>query len=282
MTMAATWTLLRKAVGPEVRSSKSDVRTLQQLLSAAGYNTGGDSGTWNTKTTEALFAFRDVNSPGPYRIEVSPDSDELLMLARLAGIEIPLPGATGMNGIQRMHDWFVSKETKYNSGAESGLGNRAIYGIIGHTGSAIQRINQAWRTGPVEMDCTTYVNLMLGIFFVGNAHQAPYDANCADYGALSKVHCGRDRYGFKEISFGTESRPYVRTADEMSTVARDDTLYVLEVAKSNGFVVHMALLYNGDVMECTVKQPHSACIKRPIAEFMRGKSARIYMYEQST
>ncbi len=281
--MAATWNLLRKTVGPEVRSPKSDVKTLQQLLTAAGYDTGGDSGTWDTKTTEALFAFRDAHSPGPYRVEVSPDSDELLILARLAQIEIPLPGATGMNGIQRMHDWFVSQETKYNSGAESGLGNRAIYGIGGHTGSAIQRINQAWRTGPVEMDCTTYVNLMLGIFFLGNAHQEPYDANCADYGALSKIHCGRDRYGFKEISasFGNETRSYIKNADEMTAVAEDSTLYVLEVAKSNDSVVHMALLYNGDVMECTVKQPASACINRPIAEFMRNKSAKIFMYQQS-
>jgi hypothetical protein len=281
--MPATWNLLNKPVGPDLRNSKSNVRTLQQLLSAAGYDTGGDTGAWDDRTTRALLGFRDAHFPGPYRLEVSPDSDELLILVTLAQLEIPLPGATGMNGIQRMHDWFVERGTKYNQGAESGLGNRAIYGIRGHTGSAIQRINQAWRKGPVEMDCTTYVNLMLGIFFKGNAHQAPYDANCADYGGLSKVHCGRDRYGFKEISvtFGSEARSYVTTADEMTAVAKEDTLYVLEIAKSNNSVVHMALLYNGSAMECTINQPASACIKRSIADFMRGKRARIFMYEQT-
>lgn len=280
--MAATWNLLSKSVGPELRNAKSNVKTLQQLLTAAGFDTGGDGGTWDDKTTRALLGFREVHFPGPYRLEVLPDSDELLILTRLAQIEIPLPGATGMNGIQRMHDWFVEQGTKYNQGAESGLGNRAVYGIQNHTRSAIQRINRAWRKGPVEMDCTTYVNLMLGIFFKGNAHLDPYDSNCADYGALSKVHCGRDRYGFNEISatFGKETRSYVKTADEMTAVAKENMLYVLEVAKSNNSVVHMALLYNNNVMECTIKQPASACIKRPITEFMRGKSARIFMYEQ--
>ena len=282
--MAATWNLLSKPVGPELRDRKSNVKTLQQLLTAAGYDTGGDSGTWDDRTTRALLAFREVHFPGPYRLEVLPDSDELLILVRLAQIEIPLPGATGMNGIQRTHDWFVERETKYNEGAESGLGNRAIYGIQGHTGLAMQRINQAWRKGPVEMDCTTYVNLMLGIFFKGNAHRVPYDANCAEYGGLNKVHCGRDRYGFKEVSatFGKETRSYVKTEDEITAVAKENTLYVLEVARSDGYVIHMALLYNAEVMECTRKQPASACIKRSIAEFMRGKRARIFMYEQSS
>lgn len=279
--MAATWNLLSKPVGPELRNARSNVRTLQQLLTAAGFDTGGDSGAWDDKTTRALLAFRDAHFPGPYRLEVLPDSEELLILTRLAQIEIPLPGAAGINGIERMHDWFVGQGTEYNQGAESGLGNRAIYGIQGHTGSAVQRINRAWRKGPVEMDCTTYVNLMLGIFFKGNAHQNPYDANCADYGGLSKVHCGRDRYGFNAISttFGMEARSYVKTADEMTAVAKEDTLYVLEVARSNNYVVHMALLYNGNVMECTTKQPASACIMRPITDFMRGKS-RIFIYEQ--
>jgi len=281
--MAVTRTLLSKPVGPGLRNSP-DVKTLQQLLTAAGYDTGGDSGSWDDKTTRALLAFRDANY-SPYRLEVLPDSDELLILVRLAQIEIPLPGATGINGIQRMHQWFADSGTQYNENPnkpETSLGNRVIYGIQGHTGSAIQGINKAWRTGPIEMDCTTYVNLMLGIFFVGNAHQTPYDADCHLFGAKSDVHCGKDRYNFKEISaaFGKETRAYVRTADEMTAVAKENTLYVLEVARSDNFVVHMALLYNGTVMECTIKQPASACIARPVADFMRGKSARIFMYEQ--
>src|SRR6267143_6155163 len=181
--MAATWNLLSKPVGPDLRNRNSNVKTLQQLLTAAGYDTEGDSGTWDDKPTRALLGFREVHFPGPYRLEVLPDSDELLILVKLAQIEIPLPGATGMNGIQRMHDCFVESGTKYNENPKkpnTSLGNRAIYGIQGLTGSAIQLINGGWRTGPVEMDCTTYVNLMLGIFFVGNAHQAPYDANCAN------------------------------------------------------------------------------------------------------
>lgn len=283
--MAATWNLLSRAVGPDLRNHKGSVKTLQQLLTAAGYDAGGDDGAWGDRTTRALLAFRDEHFPGPYRVEVTPDSEELVILARLAQIEITLPQQTGMQGIQRMHDWFVERETKYQQGADKGGGNRAIYGIGGFPGSAIQRINQAWRKGPVEMDCTTYVNLMLGIFFRGNVHQPPYDASCADYGNKSKVHCGRDRYGFREVSasFGSETRGYVKSADEMAAVAKERTLYVLEVADAGNSVSHMALLYDGNVMECTTKQPKSGCISRTIAEFMRSKkkTARIFMYENA-
>ena len=290
--MAATWNLLSKAVGPGLQKPNSNnVKTLQQLLRAAGYDTGADSGTWDDRTTRALLQFRDVHFPGSYPLEVAPDSDDLLILVRLAQIEIALPGATGINGVQRMHDWFVKSGTKYNENPEklaTSLGNRAIYGMQGHTESAIQWINRAWRRGPVEMDCTTYVNLMLGIFCVGNAHQAPYDADCGMFGANSKVHCARDRYNFKEISatFGKETRAYVRTADEMTAVAKENTLYGLEVATSKNSVVHMALLYNGCVMECRpeVKEctPDSDCIKSPIVDFVRRMGGRIFMYEQST
>lgn len=280
--MAATWTLLSKPVGPGIRASKSNIRTVQQLLTAAGYDTGGAAGTWDQPTTRALLAFREEHLPGPYRLEIQPDSEELVLMARLAGVEIPLPGTAGMDGVRRMHDWFVARETKYNDGAESGLGNRAIYGIQGWSRSAIQRINQAWRRGPIQMDCTTYVNLMLGIFTRGDAHGPPYDATCADYGGLSEVHCARDRYAFNGVSakFGKEVRAYITTADEMAAVAKENTLYALEVANSSNSVDHMALLYSGEVMECTVKQTQSACIKRSVTDFMRGKRARIFMYEQ--
>lgn len=283
--MAATWKLVTRPIGPELRNHKGSVTTLQQLLTAAGFDTGGDSGAWDAKTTRALLAFREQHVPGPYRLEVHPDSEELVILARLAQIEIQLPQQTGMQGIQRMHDWFVERETKYQEGAESGGGNRAVYGIAGFPGFAIQRINRAWRKGPVLMDCTTYVNLMLGIFFRGNAHQPPYDASCADYGKKSPVHCGRDRYGFREVAatFGAETRGYVKSAEEMAATAKERTLYVLEVADSGNSVSHMALLYDGAVMECTTKQPKSACISRSIPDFMRTKKkgARIFMYENA-
>src|SRR5262245_42364130 len=147
--MAATWSLLSRTVGPGLRNRASDVRSLKQLLTAAGYDVGGDGGTWDEGTTRALLAFSGEQFSASFPLEVAPESDELPLLARLARIEIPLPRASGMDGIQRMHDWFVERATKYNDGAEKGLGNRAIFGIQGHGGSAIQRINQAWRAGPV-------------------------------------------------------------------------------------------------------------------------------------
>ncbi len=279
----AEWPLLNKNVGPNGHNWKSDVKTFQQLLSAAGYDTGGDSGIWNDATTRALIGFRGDHFPGPlppYPSEVAPDGDELMALVKLAQIEIPLPRQTGMNGIQRMHDWFVSQRIEYDPDAvPPGIATRAIYGIGGHPESAIQLIDLAWRHGPVQMDCTTYVNLMLGIFFTGGAHSAPYEAACGDFGGTSKIHCGRDRYGFKaiEAKFGEETRDYVTTADEMAAVAKEGKLYVLEVTTSKSSLFHMALLYNGNVMEC---RPKLACTSGSMADFIRAMGGRIHMYEQ--
>jgi putative peptidoglycan binding protein len=279
--VSATWPLLRRAVGPALKNYAPDVVTVQQLLNACGFDPGTIDGQWGDKTSTALWAFRSAHNPGPFETRVDPDSEELVLMARVARIEIPLPGERGWDGVRRVHDWFASQGVKYNEGAENGLGNRAIYGLRGRTGSAIQRIDRAWRAGPVQMDCTTYLNLMLGVYYGGNAHQSPYDADCSNFGATSQVHCARDRYGFREVSFeaGRAPRNYVTSTDEMESLAKAGVLYALEVAKNSGSITHMALLRDGVVWECTTKQPASACIRRPIAEFMRNKG-RVFMFRE--
>ena len=67
------------------------------------------------------------------------------------------------------------------------------------------------------------------------------------------------------------------SADEMGALAKAGAPYALEVAKNSGSITHMALLRDGVVWECTTKQAGSACIRRPIAEFMRNKG-RVFMF----
>ena len=132
------------------------------------------------------------------------------------------------------------------------------------------------------MACSSYANLMLGIFKLGNVHQAPYDFN-TNFRGQTRLHLAKDRYKFTEVTLrvGKGSRKYVKSADEMAAVAESEKLYALEAAEASGKVYHLALLYNGEVWECTTNQPASACIRRPIVEFMRNKKGKIvYLFRE--
>jgi hypothetical protein len=80
-----------------------------------------------------------------------------------------------------------------------------------------------------------------------------------------------------------------------ATQGDPNRLYVLEVASEgekkgknkqgeeitvvhDWGVTHMALLYNGTVYHCTTHQPSSACIDKPIDEFMKHRR-RVYLFE---
>src|SRR5258708_5543633 len=205
--MGAAVKLIASDVGDGGVNHKLDVKALQQLLVAAGENIrGGVDGKWGPATRDALNSFQ---TKGGYPVEnlVKPADDLLLHMAEEANILIPLPRACGWVGVKKLHEWFKDKGIRYNSGAEDGGGDRAIYGIAGHPDYAIQQIDMAYRAGPVEMDCTTYVNLMLALYRYGSVHAPPYDANCSMYGDLSEKHCSRDRYGLPLVRRTIQSAP---------------------------------------------------------------------------
>lgn len=287
--MPATRKFIEHPVGDKAINKSGDVRALQRLLIAAGETLeGGVDGNWGDKTAKALASFQSRHHKEglkPKRL-VTPGEYSLLLMAWRAGILIPMPGKAGMPGVLAMQEWFTKGLIKYNAGAEKGQGNRAIWGLDGDPRYCVQTTSGHFAKGPVEMDCTTYVNLMISIFMNGHAHTAPYDARCSAFGGTSPAHCGRDRYGLPLVSrqitvkAGTPATVnYFETAEQLAAATASDTngLYVIEVAATGtGSVSHMTLLHNGTVYECTTGQSGSSCIQRSIADFAKLKKGKIY------
>ena len=276
--MAGTKKFLSGSVGVGGKNRGDDVRSLQQLLIAAGETVnGGADGRWGGGTLTALQSYSKGQTPPVVRTLVQPDEELPLELAIEADIAIPLPGVCGVAGMDVLHKWFTDNSIKYQQGAENGGGNRCVYGVDGHKDYAVQTVAREYRAGPVEMDCTTYANLMLSIYLHGNAHNTAYDGDCAKVGGTSSFHCARDRYGFPIVTRASTDKAGkatqvtdFRTAEQIlaATAEKGRGLYALEPAVlGTGAVKHLALLYGTDVYECTNAMTPN-CIKHSLTEFM--------------
>ena len=207
---------------------------------------------------------------------VAPTDPVLLKLAEKAKILIPLPGKTGIAGIEEAHKWFADNGIVYQKGAEDGGGDRCVYGVDGQTGYAVQTESKEFRKGPVQMDCTTYANLMLSVYLHGNAHNTAYDGDCGRVGGTSSFHCARDRYGFQIVQRpdkdpGGKSATVsdFRTADQILAATKDKAgLYALEPALlGTGYVKHLALLWGTTIFECTNAITPN-CARHSLSDFM--------------
>ena len=192
--MAASRTLIDSRVGDAGLKNGSEARAVQELLVAAGANDPNISGTWGNACNKALNAAQERHHR-PTRNYVEPDDDILLDLCNDAGILIPVNGGKDITGVKHLDAWAWDKRVTYEPGAEKGLGTRAFYGLKfqGKEQYAIQR-NKGWKAGPINLNCTTWVNLLLSIYLQGNAHSSPYDGDCGLYGATSTNHIARERY----------------------------------------------------------------------------------------
>lgn len=282
-------------VGPGCPNDYYDVKTVQQLLAAAGYGAvGAADGYWgkknadtNSNTAKALRAFMNAHgSPEQRRtLVLMPNDDLLLIMARQAKLVIPLTGKTGMAGVTETHKWLNANGIKYNSGAEKvpPEGNRALWGVSGHRDAVIQTRSGGFANArPVELDCTIYVNLMLSIYLYGDVH-TKYQAACNKWGATSEEHLCREFYGLPLILRGTHNS--FSSAAEITEVtsAAPSKVYVIEVGgEARGGVSHMALLHESRVYECTTHQPRSACIDSTLQDFIahtfRQRKKPLYLF----
>jgi hypothetical protein len=282
---ASTWRLIGGRVGEKGQTLGSDVTTVQQLLVAAG-NQDPDilGGGWGGHSRDALLSFQQDHHL-PEQNYVERDDLCLFELADAAQILVPMPNQLAMSGVMWLHQWFVDNNTQYQEGADTGGGNRALWGFdwAGCGTHAIQRINMAWRAGPVKMDCTTYVNCMLAVFLKGNLHGSPYAADCSNYGNKSNNHVARERYLMPLVSRPvtkdgvTTKVNYFKQADDIAAATIKDGLYQIEIGgRAGGGVTHMALLYNQKTYECTTHQSGSACISRDLKAFVGHSGGAIF------
>lgn len=284
--MPTTKTFIRARVGPDCENRVADVRTVQELLTAAGAVVpGGATGRWSSASEEALRSFKRQHATAdqteaPY---LEPNDPLLLKMAEVARILIPLSGFSGVAGMLHLNDWLSRNRIGYNPGAQRGLGNRALWGVAGNRRWVVQTTAGRFQRGPVELDCTIYVNLMLSVYLRGDAHNTVYDADCSRFGNTSASHLARDRYGFPQMFMaegGARMNCFTTTEQIVNATRRAPrSLYAIEVGGlPQGGVSHLALLCNSNVFECTTGR-RPACIARPLSEFMRGKEGRpVYLF----
>lgn len=297
---SGTLRIIKETVGAKGRNADGDVRSVQQLLQAAGEPVKVD-GNWGDKSQAALIRYQKGRltsaPPGTFKRgpqeQLAVDSPVLTLLAYEAGLLLPLVQESGIDGLKKMHDWLVRNKVQYQSGAENGGGNRTVWGLFGNSTLGVQTAGpENAFVGPLLLDCTTYANVMLAIYHEGHLHGS-YKASVRKTGggSVKTEHLGKSRWDYELVNYpsGPNERNYHKTTEEIraSTDSRPDSLFYLEVGRTfngiPGFVRHMALMYGGTVYECTPKPIlfGSACIKRPLAEFMKNKSdAIIYLFAE--
>ena len=280
-----------RKVGPGCANTFWDVKTVQQLLKAAGESPGAADGYWSDKpkgaTKNALQSFMNkYGSPEQRRTNVLEPNDGLLLrMAQLGKLIIPLSGKKGIDGVKETHRWLRNQGIKYNKGADKtpyqGDG-RALWGVQGTRGCIIQvRQGGFEHASPIELECTLYVNLMVSVYLYGDAH-TNYNAHtgaatsedkhlCQEFYAFPLLTRGSLHYFMSEEKKGTLSEAATRTAAQITeaTSAAPSSLYVIEVGgAAQGRMSHMALLQDSRVYECTTGQTGSACIDSPLETFV--------------
>jgi hypothetical protein len=273
--------LIHHSVGTGARNLHGDVANVQQLLIAAGSTEPSIlGGGWGKHSAKALAAFLEQQKL-PVKDKIEPDDECLLSLAQVAGILIPMPNRVGGPGIMTLHHWLAAHRIGYEPGADHGKGTRSFYGLDFQDDEdyAIQRNQRQFRRGPVLLNCTTYVNIMVSVFKIGNIHDQPYDGACGCYGGNSATHLPRDRYGLPLMLRPDRHGKFVNyfsTEDEIDDATQPKNLYVIEVATAAMGVSHMAILYNDVVYECTTGHPAGACIARPLSKFLANKVQKFF------
>lgn len=290
-------------VGEGGRKSGPAVSDLHDLITAAGIGYAPERrDRWQPETLSVLKAFRQACiASGTARFGdklkaeldkkcIEPTDATAFNLAYNAKILIEMPNACGVGGIQRLNDWFVKNQILYQKGAEKGGGNRASYALEGFKGWAVQRIDQRWQRGPVQMDCTTYVNLAMGVYYSGEA-RGKYDA-ATPYGGKSPDKIAH-RYDFHAIERpsldmrrGRSVPAELTTASDLQDVVSDTDeqgLYIVERAKLDGYVTHMALLHRGIIWEYNTMNPVNGAqfFSRPLerfAPFARKPQYKYFIY----
>ena len=282
--MAATRKLISGRVGDGGAKSGADTRAVQELLTAAGNTDPNVSGIWGNACNKALNAAQERHGR-PIRNYVDPDDDVLLDLCKDADILIPINGGKDITGVKHLDMWAWEERVPYEPGADKGLGTRSFYGLTfqGKQNYVIQR-NQGWRAGPVNLNCTTWANLLLSVYLQGNAHNSPYDADCSKYGSTSTNHIARERYLYTLVRRPITGKSATENwfeinAEQIVEYTNLNTMYQIEVAKgSQGGVTHMVLMYNYVIYECTTGQSHSACITRDLDGFLATKNKGQFLY----
>ena len=139
-----------------------------------------------------------------------------------------------------MHSWLENNNIGYQAGAEKGEGNRATWGVFGSPNFAAQTVGKYRKIikGPPLLDCTTYANLMLSIYYDGDCHKNYKAAlSATGGGSATTEHIGKERYGMELVESDNKSTTgeplnYLKGLEEIrsKTSTNPTKLHHIEVA----------------------------------------------------
>jgi hypothetical protein len=253
MIMTATFNIIHHSVGDQGQRFGDDVRRIQQLLRLSHYD-APTTGHWDSATRAAWQRFQEREheeallkkfmldtAPKQVSLSVHPWSTDLVTLAERAGVLIHLhPGIRGRIGFELLHNWLTKQHVEFDW-------NSAVYGLTHSREWAIVVTGHEFNLQrPRSLNCTTYVNLMMGIWAAGNAHGAPFNAKVE--GAGVSLELPKDRYGYPLVG------DFADLHELTEHVRQQSNLYRLAYRYSFGDrpVGHYALLLDGRVYECNL------------------------------
>ncbi len=273
------FSLTTATVGQGGANSRPDVFMVQLLLHAAGvlpasgvdgrYKNGGETAKallkfqeqWNDAVGEP-FCIGAANKRDPLTL-LQPQDEWLVRMAAAAQILVPMPIVSDYRGIDELHEWMVSQEIKYEPATEYGSTNsRSFWPIAGNPDLAIQlqthgynaagavaHMNRYIEPGPIQINCTTYANMMLAVYLFGTLDHPNYKPWVGEFGGNTNVHLSQNRYGFRLIKT-PEGGTYFTSAEQILDVVNDWEIYSMEIGcDPNHGTGHYATLHNSIVYE---------------------------------
>lgn len=302
-------------VGEGGTNHYSDVWTVQKLLQAAGvpvsvdggYKRGGDTAQALLKFQEKWsdtvgkdFGLPPANKRDPLKL-LQPDDDWLLRMAAAAHILIPMPGVNDCAGLFQLHDWLQSEVILYEPKEDyEGKRSRSFWPIHGRTNLAIQLQRglgdlHCINPGPIQINCTSYANIMLAVYMWGHLNHPSYNPICIEIGGKSSKHLSvryqfklmdrelTDKDGKPSMKGGKPERVvYFTSPEQIRAVVQNWEIYSMEIGSdANHGTGHHTILHNGTVYESRDAVPSAT--DRPLEVFwsaLRPYSRWVYLFCQ--
>jgi|GEM_PF-7088536 len=287
--MPATYRIITKRIGEGGATDDAEIQRIRRLLRRCGYNLGHnpESKKWDENVQAALMHFQSYwreevclnTDPNvvktfvgkasgmgmhlPVRPYLEPDDKAVWALAENAGVLFRVCSSKrGSAAFTAVHDWLVARRTPYGGYGTGNGPSHMVYGLEGHPDWAIQVETNTKNVLPKEwarcLHCTSYQNLMLSVWTMGNCHGDPYSPGLA-FGGVGKS-LAKSRYGYQRCT-PAKGRTTVKTFKELESVLTPGRLYAMELCKDKDtdgdgvmedFVYHYTLIFNGFVYQANL------------------------------
>lgn len=285
-----TYRIISQRIGQGGATNDPEIKRVRRLLRRCGYDLGHnpESAKWDETVQAALMHFQTYwresvclntdpaivkqfigKSSGmgvhlPVRPYLDPDDKAVWALAENAGCLFQVcANKRGSAAFTAVHDWLVAQRTPYGGYGKDNGPSHMVFGLEGHPNWAIQIETNTKNVLPKEwqrcLHCTSYQNLMLSVWAIGNCHSTPYAPGLGFGGNLKSL--ANSRYGYQRQTVA-KGRKTIRTYNELKSVLQPGRLYAMELCTDKDsdndgvvetdFVYHYTLIFNDYVYQANV------------------------------